>query len=51
MLGMVNIMGVDHTIQVRAFIFWHPFYPLMNNDVVENEVKYAVAKDTDTHRK
>ena len=40
-------MGVDHPLEVAASFLRSPFHSLMDNDIVEHEIKQAVAENAD----
>jgi hypothetical protein len=42
---MVDIVGVNHALQIPASPRWPPGNPLVNNDVMEDEVEDSVAQD------
>lgn len=47
-LGMVDVVRVNHTLEVLAAAFRAPFDALVNDDVVEYEVEEAIAEDANT---
>lgn len=49
MFAVMDIMRMDHPLQVSASLPWSPFQSLVNDDVVKNEVKDAIAKDAECH--
>ena len=46
---MVNVMRVDHPLQVSAPFGGAPFDPLVNDNVVENKVENSIAQDSEAH--
>jgi len=44
---MVNVMRIDHSLQVFTFSFYSPPYSLMNDNVVKNHIKHTVASYAD----
>ncbi len=51
MLGVMNVVGVDHALQVFTAVGRAPLEALMDDDVVENEVEQSVAKDAEGNGK
>ncbi len=48
-LAMMDVVGVYHTLQIAASFFRPPLETLVNNNVMEDQVKQAIAEDSDTH--
>jgi hypothetical protein len=48
MFAMVNIMGIDHSLQIPASLSRAPGNPLMHNNVVKDKIKKSIAKDPDS---
>lgn len=51
MFAMVNIVSVNHALEVTAAICRSPLDSLVNDDVVEYEVEQPIKKDSQPHRK
>lgn len=49
MPGVVNIVRIDHSLQVAAFLSKAQPYPLMNDNIVKDEVEDAITKDPNGH--
>ena len=45
MLAVMYIMSVNHSLEVFALMQRPPLDALMNNYIVKDEIKYAVAKN------
>ncbi len=46
MFTVMNVMRMDHPLQIPAAFGWTPFDALVNNDVVKNKIKNSVAEYT-----
>lgn len=45
MFAVVNIMRMDHPLQVGASFFRHPFYPLVDDNIVKHDIKEPITED------
>jgi hypothetical protein len=50
MPAMVDVVCIDHALQVFAFSFYPPPDALMNNDVVEYQIEYTVTSYANSYR-
>ena len=46
MFAVVNIVRMNHTLQIAASFFWSPSNPLMYNNIMKYEIKKAVCEDS-----
>jgi hypothetical protein len=44
---MVDVVSVDHPIEVMASVFWPPFYPLVDNKIVKDQIKDSVQQNSE----
>jgi hypothetical protein len=49
MFAVVYIVCMDHTLQIPAALGGPPLQTLMDNDIMEDEVKEPVTKNTQTY--
>ena len=43
--AVVHVVSVDHSLEIPAFAGEPPFHALMNEDIVEDEIKNAIGQD------
>jgi hypothetical protein len=44
---MVDIVRMDHPLQIRTFLLRAPFQPLVDNNIVKYQIEQTIAKDPD----
>jgi len=49
MLAVMNVMSMNHALQVAASFFRQPLDALVHDDVMENKIKEAIAKNAQPH--
>jgi hypothetical protein len=49
-LAVVNVMRINHPLQIGTFLIGPPLQPLVNNDVMENNVENSIGKNTQANR-
>lgn len=47
---VMNVMGLDHALEVFTFSFGYPFDSLMDYYVMENNIKNSIGKNTQPNR-
>lgn len=50
MLAMVNIVSVDHSLQVFASFSGAPWQALVYDNIMENKIKNAITKNAGAYR-
>ena len=50
MFAVVNIVCMDHTLEVFASLSRSPAQTLVHNNIVENEVEQPIAKNSEAYR-
>jgi len=51
MPGMVDIVGIYHSIEVAGPVFGSPFYSLMHDKIMENQIEQSIKKNAQSNRK
>ena len=49
MLAVVDVVRMNHSLQVAALFLRSPLKPLVNDDIMKDKIKYAVSKDAQGH--
>jgi hypothetical protein len=48
-LAVMDVMGVNHPLQVISSFFGKPFNALVNNYIMKNKIKNAIANNTNAY--
>jgi hypothetical protein len=51
MLGMVDVMCMHHSLQIRASLPRNPLDALVHNDIVEHQIENTVTQNTQANGK
>ena len=50
MFTMMDVMSMNHSLQISASLFRPPSYSLMNNYIMKDKIEKTIQKDTQAHR-